>query len=392
MTMKKLLGISLALVMLIGSVPLGFSESLRVQLEQGMEIDQLQCNNPDHVLVLRTNGKLACVTEKMSERLGWEIQNKVSQITYDDDFGEFFIQNSNQNSNSAPKPFAIMVEAMISKIPEVGDTFDVTITGNLVHIFSTNSMSTHFGVGFTDNLEFVSGDMGFVREAIFETGLRELFYASDETSLLVDQPQSMTVTLKVIKSGLTKIRASIGEGTSFVLDIKDVNSEIAINGTSRYNDLRHEPIISIQSIDDDKPSMPSPQVKQCEIDNREKYKDLPPFVDRCIEDLQYYVDLYENTLVFREWFDLVYPDMTIEQSLELEDSSVSAQSMEQQTISSPIFLSGYLFNTSPYVPQVQEPVPDILICVWEELDDGSLIPVTLEGSDEFACNITYRYN
>ena len=32
-TMKKLLGISLALVMLIGSVPLGFSEPLQVQLE-----------------------------------------------------------------------------------------------------------------------------------------------------------------------------------------------------------------------------------------------------------------------------------------------------------------------------------------------------------------------
>lgn len=73
MTMKKLLGISLALVMLIGSVPLGFSESLRVQLDQGMEIDQIQCDDPNHVLVLRTNGNVACVTEKISERLGWEI-------------------------------------------------------------------------------------------------------------------------------------------------------------------------------------------------------------------------------------------------------------------------------------------------------------------------------
>ena len=64
MTMKKFLGISLALVMLVGSVPLGFSEPLRVQLEQGIEMEQIQCDNDSHVLVLRTNGNVACVTEK----------------------------------------------------------------------------------------------------------------------------------------------------------------------------------------------------------------------------------------------------------------------------------------------------------------------------------------
>jgi len=63
----------LALVMLIGSIPLGFSEPLRVQLEQGIETGQLQCDNPKHVLVQRTNGNVVCVTEKSAERMGWEI-------------------------------------------------------------------------------------------------------------------------------------------------------------------------------------------------------------------------------------------------------------------------------------------------------------------------------
>jgi len=76
MTMKntnKLLGISLALVMLLGSTPLGFSEPLNVQLEQGIETDQIQCNNPSHVLVLRTNGNMACVSEKTALKTGWEL-------------------------------------------------------------------------------------------------------------------------------------------------------------------------------------------------------------------------------------------------------------------------------------------------------------------------------
>ncbi len=63
--MNKLLVISLVLVVLIGSAaPLGFSNELK------------QCNNPDHLLVQRTNGKLACVSEKTVERTGWEIINK----------------------------------------------------------------------------------------------------------------------------------------------------------------------------------------------------------------------------------------------------------------------------------------------------------------------------
>lgn len=72
-TMNKLLGITLAIVMLSGSVPLGFSEPLRVQLEAGIETNQLQCDNPNHVLVQRTSGNVACVSEKSAERMGWEI-------------------------------------------------------------------------------------------------------------------------------------------------------------------------------------------------------------------------------------------------------------------------------------------------------------------------------
>jgi hypothetical protein len=71
--MKTILGISLAFVMLLGSVPLGFSEPINQQLEQGIEIDQIQCNNPNHLLVLRTNGNMACVSEKTALKTGWEI-------------------------------------------------------------------------------------------------------------------------------------------------------------------------------------------------------------------------------------------------------------------------------------------------------------------------------
>ncbi len=110
--------ISIILVMLIGSVPLGFSEPLRVQLEQGIEIDQLQCNNPNHVLVFRTNGNVACVTERNAEKMGWTIVKTVkstdeisttvvlnvsSPIEFVDDGRE--IQRSILQKSPAPSPY-----------------------------------------------------------------------------------------------------------------------------------------------------------------------------------------------------------------------------------------------------------------------------------------------
>ena len=74
MTSKNIiLTIAFAVTLFSSIVPLGFSEPLRVQLEQGIKTDQIQCNNPNHVLVLRTNGNIACVTEKSSLKTGWEI-------------------------------------------------------------------------------------------------------------------------------------------------------------------------------------------------------------------------------------------------------------------------------------------------------------------------------
>lgn len=77
---KILFGISLALVMFLGSTPLGFSDSLRDQLDQGTIIEELQCQNSSHVLVLRTNGNLACVSEPSAEKLNWTLVSKIQNI------------------------------------------------------------------------------------------------------------------------------------------------------------------------------------------------------------------------------------------------------------------------------------------------------------------------
>jgi len=163
---KKLLGISLALVMLIGSVPLGFSEPLRVQLEQGIEIDQLQCNNPNHVLVLRTNGNVACVTERNAEKMNWMIVKTVestdeisetleatdeisktavlnvsSSIEFVDDGRE--IQRSLTQKAPAPSPVYDRI------IASMDDGFSISETGVATFVQTPHEKySVNPGVGF----------------------------------------------------------------------------------------------------------------------------------------------------------------------------------------------------------------------------------------------------
>ena len=75
----KLFSVVLAvtLVMISSSVSLSYAslyDSPRAQLASGISPEDIQCNK-NLVLVLRTNGNVVCVTEKMSEKLGWKIIN-----------------------------------------------------------------------------------------------------------------------------------------------------------------------------------------------------------------------------------------------------------------------------------------------------------------------------
>jgi len=47
--------------------------SLKEQLRIGVEISNIECTNPEHVLVERSMDKFACVSEKTAEKKNWKI-------------------------------------------------------------------------------------------------------------------------------------------------------------------------------------------------------------------------------------------------------------------------------------------------------------------------------
>ena len=61
-----------------------FPEPLRVQVKRGTAIENLQCQNDSHLLILGTNENIACVTYSTGEKLierGWSTcSEKLSKI------------------------------------------------------------------------------------------------------------------------------------------------------------------------------------------------------------------------------------------------------------------------------------------------------------------------
>lgn len=50
--------------------------SLKQQIDDGLSFNEILCPNNNHVLVERTNGKLACVYPETAEKFNWIIQDE----------------------------------------------------------------------------------------------------------------------------------------------------------------------------------------------------------------------------------------------------------------------------------------------------------------------------
>ena len=137
MTMKKLLGISLGLVMLIGSIPLGFSEpmnltdgmaitdsveinkhtvpkSLYKQIQSGVSQNELVCANTNHVLAERSNGNLACVSERTADRMNWQ------KVTFTATIDDVLLDNiESQENDKATQETVEISDEKILLTPEL---------------------------------------------------------------------------------------------------------------------------------------------------------------------------------------------------------------------------------------------------------------------------------
>ncbi len=54
-------------------LPLLDPPSLKQQISNNIDMHEIKCPNPDHVLTQRPNSNLACVYESTAEKLDWQL-------------------------------------------------------------------------------------------------------------------------------------------------------------------------------------------------------------------------------------------------------------------------------------------------------------------------------
>jgi|APSaa5957512535_1039671.scaffolds.fasta_scaffold112426_1 hypothetical protein len=235
------LGIFLVLVMILGSTPLGFSDPLRVQLEEGIETDQLQCDNIDHVLVLRTNGKMACVTEKTFEKMNWKIfpqfpelgkeplktdltsimhVNQIKQINYEYPLSTNDFKVTNVGTSEEGEYFG-EAELIMSNLPNIGETAELTYIVSDVNYDIFDNIELPISVRISDNFEFVDLPQENIVHTIFDdkfSGTHEEFYdyQSDSNMIPVLAPDEIfefTFTIRAVSEnsdGVVSVSSVVG--------------------------------------------------------------------------------------------------------------------------------------------------------------------------------------
>ena len=265
-TTRTLLGISLAMIMVLGSVPLGFSEPINQQIQDGKVVKDLSCQNPSHVVVMRTNGQLACVTEKTAQKLGWEIQIStlvddvfemmdtfesqdnsaiIPQIEYELPY--LADGKSNPQISSEPREAPLFATFELSKFPKVGETAVLRINYTNYFVESFKDFTPTFRAH--ENLEVIST----------ENLDMDLMYDVDDidkwripkkiNEIKPDETIEMSVTFKALKEGYAyfgfgqydRLRLYVGESqTVLYADYLKANPPPARQDSEENCDLQCE--------------------------------------------------------------------------------------------------------------------------------------------------------
>ncbi len=207
-------GVFLGIIMVIGSIPLGFSEPILQQWEETQDFSQLNCNNSNHVLVMRGNGNPACVSEKTASKMGWQIINStpikesliINSKTSINNHNKDYVKNlailesetTDENGSSAPSYYSSgWSKAEISKIPKLGDVFDITVTAQAD---PPDAQSHHITFSVTEQFEFVKESLP---ENVSVSDPIAPYFDRWGVDIFIDEVETanVTVQVKAIKEG-----------------------------------------------------------------------------------------------------------------------------------------------------------------------------------------------
>jgi len=178
------------------------------QIKLGITPEEIQCKEK-HVLVVRNNGKIACVTEATSKRLGWIILNESTkqQVDYEFPLSTKDYQTKEAN-NSAPRLWGEDPEIIISNLSKLGETAEVTAIFTSIGMDS-NPYETKLGI--TKHFEIIDSPY-----EITENELAYFIVQPFSDGEEIRKTNSIKVTIKAISEGKSSIGAYIEDARTYL--------------------------------------------------------------------------------------------------------------------------------------------------------------------------------
>ena len=172
--------------------------------------EKTTCNNNEHLLVLRDNGKRACVTEKTSHKMNWneitnvgiQFQNNTNvDVTYDYPLSSEINQIKNDSQSQI---YGFDSKVILSKLPKVGETAEITMTYTNLEENSQPYEEDKIQFIISSNFRFVDIDY----EDISSFHPRYGSYSEEFQSIKQHHENTFSVTIEAVAEG----HGSIGVG------------------------------------------------------------------------------------------------------------------------------------------------------------------------------------
>ncbi len=356
----------LSVIMITSFATPSYSEymSPTKQLDSGMLPEDIQCRD-DRVLVLRTNGNVACVTEKSAERMGWElIQNSISLIEY-----EFPLSAKvNENGSGEAKPYFGDIDFTISNLPKIGETAEITLTFTNkmdYDIPRTDYTSTPLeeihsrylsNIVITDNFEFVGESDVKTNTNTSKHSVKELM-----DTISPNQSYIKTVTIKAVSEGFGYVEAHLlYDGARFNVYVGDNETLLKDDYMIKYPQIEQASESSSKECPTNEPCPePEPELptENDEIKGKSTIKasteeDIRTFLKETMKMSDEEIEEY----IKENWTD---PDAST-QSFFLTPAYASSHNTGDYQIYGIITTSG-----TPFSPTVATTVHDTNVCAWE---------------------------
>ena len=174
------------------------------------------CSNPDHVLVLRENDRLACVKPSTAERKAWDIFN-MKEYQSDGSSGQavYDRQLSSKDTMVINGETYSEAEVALSNMPKVGETTEITMRYTHLHKYSSITPNELKSITVSPNFEFVGMDEENVHTHInkhWEVIFHE--YVEPFMPLEQNQTEAMSATVRAVSEG----QAWIAGGALYEVD------------------------------------------------------------------------------------------------------------------------------------------------------------------------------